>query len=170
MSAPAPAMAKVERRIVIVRLADASIAVAYISLIFGLLLVVFPVSFPRLIIKGWQNGNLILEVTALALLIDACLYFRIAFRLSARPTVLAAACLGALPVMVVVGLSFLLHGAIALTLAEGLANLQARVGEEILAHTYFGLVSAVFLPFLAIRLLQQFRAANPGQRDLRKIS
>jgi hypothetical protein len=39
-------------------------------------------------------------------------------------------------------------------------NVQARVGEEILAHTYLGLVSAVFLPFLVIRLLQQFKAAN----------
>jgi hypothetical protein len=41
-----------------------------------------------------------------------------------------------------------------------LPNLQGRVGEEILAHTYLQLVSAVFLPFLVIRLLQQFKATN----------
>jgi len=35
------------------------------------------------------------------------------------------------------------------------AYLQSRVGEEILAHTYLGLVAAIFLPFLVIRLLQQ---------------
>lgn len=99
----------------------------------------------------------------LALLIDACLYVRIAYRLSAKPTVLAAACLGSLPMIVVVGLSFLLQGAVGYTISGGLPNLQARVGEEILAHTYLGLVSAVFLPFLVIRLLQQLKATNSGR-------
>ena len=44
MSAPAPALAKPQ---VVVRLADAAVAVATLSLIFGLLLVFFPVAFPR---------------------------------------------------------------------------------------------------------------------------
>lgn len=37
---------------------------------------------------------------------------------------------------------------------------QARMNEEVLAHTYLALVSAVFLPFLVIRLLQQFKATR----------
>jgi hypothetical protein len=41
-----------------------------------------------------------------------------------------------------------------------LPNLQGRIGEEILVHTYLGLVSGIFLPFLALRLLQQLKAAR----------
>ena len=36
----------------------------------------------------------------------------------------------------------------------GLANPQAFTVEEILAHTYFTLVAALFVPFLAVRFLQ----------------
>jgi phosphotransferase system glucose/maltose/N-acetylglucosamine-specific IIC component len=99
----------------------------------------------------------------ITLSIDACLYVRIAYRLSAKPTVLAAACLASLPIVVVVGLSFCLQGAVDYTLSGDLPNLPARVGEEILVHTYMGLVSGIFLPFLALRLVQQFKAARSNR-------
>jgi hypothetical protein len=164
MSAPAPALAKAPQRIVTVRLADAALAVSYLSLGFGFLLVFFPVSFPRIIQNSWLNGHLTVAMMVITLSIDVCLYVRIAYRLSAKPTVLAAVCLGSLPMVVTVGLSFCLQGAIAYTLSGDLPNLQARVGEEILAHTYLELVSGVFLPFLALRLLQQFKAAKSSRQ------
>jgi len=99
----------------------------------------------------------------ITLSIDACLYVRIAYRLSANPTVLAALCLGSLPIIVAVGLSFCLQGAVDYTLSGDLPNLQARIGEEILAHTYLGLVAGIFLPFLALRLLQQLKAAKSNR-------
>lgn len=160
MSAPAVALAKPQRRIVVVRLADAAEAVAVLSLLFGLLLVFFPVAFPRLIVNIWEHGQLMSIMMIFTLLLDTALYLRIAHRLSAKPGALAAACLGSLPLLVVGGLSLLLQSAVTHTLATDLPNLQARIGEEILAHTYLGLVSAVFLPFLVIRLLQQSRAAT----------
>ncbi len=160
MSAPAPAVAKAPRQIAVVRLADASEAVAVLSLIFGLLLVFFPVSFPRMIVRSWQHGQLTSIMMAFTLLLDTCLYLRVAYLQSAKPRPLAAACLGSLPLLVVGGLSLLLRSAVTHTLSMGMPNLQARVDEEILAHTYLGLVSAVFLPFLVVRLLQQFKAAN----------
>jgi len=165
VSAPAPALATPERRTVAVRLADVAVTVAYLSLVFGLLLVFFPVSFPRIILHSWQSGNLIVAMLVIALTLDAYLYFRIAYLLSARPTALAAACLGSLPIIVVGGCSILLQSAVAQTLAVDLPNPQARVGEEVLAHTYVGLVSGVFLPFLVIRLLQQFRATNSARQS-----
>lgn len=160
MSAPALALAKPQRRIVVVRLADAAEAVAGLSLVFGVLLVLFPVSFPRMIVDSWQHGQLMPVMMVFTLLLDTCLYLRVAHLLSAQPGVVAAACLGSLPLLVVGGLSLLLQSAVSHTLLEDLPNLQARVGEEILAHTYLGLVCAVFLPFLVIRLLQQFKATN----------
>ena len=158
MSAAAPAVAKQpQRRIVVVRLADSAEAVAVLSAVFALLLITFPVSFPRLIVTGWQHGQLIPAMMALTLLLDGGLYFRVAHLLSAKPGPIAAACLGSLPLLVVGGLSLLLQSAVHRTLSFDLPNLQARVGEEILAHTYLGLVAAIFLPFLVIRLLQQVR-------------
>ena len=99
----------------------------------------------------------------ITLAVDAGLYVRIAYRLSAKPSILAAACLGSLPIFVAVGVSFCLQSAVDYTLAADLPNLQGRVGEEILAHTYLGLVSGIFLPFLAIRLLQQSKTARSNR-------
>jgi hypothetical protein len=82
---------------------------------------------------------------------------RVAQRLSAKPGILAAACLGSLPLLVVGASSVLLQRSVKYVLLSDLPNLHAQVGEEILAHTYLALVSAVFLPFLAIRLLQQWK-------------
>ena len=165
MSAPATALAgaalaKVHRRIVIVRLADPAEVVAGLSLAFGLLLVFFPVSFPRMIVHSWEQGRLTLVMMALTFLLDTCLYLRVAHLLSAKPGVVAAACLGSLPLMIVGGLTLLLQAVVGHTLSMDLPNLQGRIGEEILAHTYLGLVSAVFLPFMIIRLLQGFKATN----------
>jgi len=161
MSAAAPALAKkAERRIVVVRLADAAEAVAFVSAVFAVALIVFPTSFPHLIVSSWQHGQLMAVMMAFTLVLDGCLYFRVAHLLSARPGLVAAACLGSMPLLVVGGLSILLQAAVKHTLALDLPNLQGRVGEEILAHTYLALVAAVFLPFLVIRLLQQFKTKN----------
>jgi len=160
VSAPAPALAKPQRPKVIVRLADAAVAVASLSLIFGLLLVFFPVAFPRIIVTSWQRGYLAVVLMVLTLVLDSFLYLRVAYLRSAKPTVLVAACLGSLPIIVVGGLSFLMESAVSQTISLDLPNLQARMNEEVLAHTYLGLVSAVFLPFLVIRLLQQFKATS----------
>jgi hypothetical protein len=160
VSAPAPALAKVQRKIAVVRLADASEAVAVLSLLFGLMLVFSPVWFPQMIVRSWQRGQLLPFMMLFTFVLDTCLYLRVAYLQSAKPRPVAAACLGSLPLLIVGGLSILLRSTVSHTLSAGMPNLQARLGEEILAHTYLELVSAVLLPFLVIRLLQQFRAAN----------
>jgi hypothetical protein len=159
VSAPAPALAKPQRP-TIVRLADVGVIVASLSLIFGLLVVFFPLSFPRIIVTSWQGGYLVLVMMVLTLVLDAFLYLRVSYLRSSKPTVLVAACLGSLPIVVVGGLSFLLESAVTQTISLDLPNVQARVNEEVLAHTYLGLVAAVFLPFLVIRLLQQFKTTS----------
>src|SRR5579859_736615 len=78
VSAPAPALAKAPvRRIVIVRLADVSEAVAALSLVFALLLLVFPDSFPKLVVHTSQQGQLMPCMMAIALLFDIYLYLRV---------------------------------------------------------------------------------------------
>ena len=149
MSAPAPDLAKPQRPKVIVRLADAAVAVASLSLIFGLLLVFFPVAFPRIIVTSWQRGHLAVVLMVLALVLDAFLYLCASYLRSAKPTVLVAACLGSLPTIVVGGLSILMESAVAQTISLDLPNLQARIQYETTKSAT--IVSAVFLPFLVIR-------------------
>lgn len=157
MSATALALAGAKHRIVVVRLADSAGAIGVLSLIYGALLAIFPFTFPNLIVRSWERGEWLPLMMVITLLVDTGLYLRVAQKLSAKPGMRAAACLGSLPLLVVGGAGFMLQKAVKYTLTSDLPNLHARVGEEILAHTYVALVAAVFLPFLAIRLLQQFK-------------
>lgn len=165
MSAPATALAidQPTRRPAAVRLADVAAPMSCLSLLFGLLLIVFPVSFPHLVLRIWENGYLTVGLMALTLALDAAVYIRIVYRMAAKPSALAAVFLGSLPIIIVTALSFLLHAAIAETLAGALPSLQDRITNEVLAHTFLGLLAGIFLPFLVVRLLQPAapnRAAN----------
>jgi hypothetical protein len=138
------------------RLADPAAMLAYVSLSFGLLLVLFPVSFPRLIVQNWQNSYLTPIMILFSVSLNLGLYLSVTHRRSAKPGLVASACLGSVPVFVLAGLNFVLQASIAHTLSGDLPNGLAHVNEEILAHTYFALIAAIFAPFLLIRLGQQF--------------
>lgn len=157
MSAAAPALAKEQSRTLAMRLADPAGTLACVSLIFGLLLVIFPVGFPRVIIENWQNARLTPVMILFTVSLNLGLYLSVAHRRSAKPGILAAACLGSMPVILLAGLNFLLQATIAHTLSGNIANASALVHEEILTHTFFALIAAIFGPFLVIRLAQQFR-------------
>jgi hypothetical protein len=160
MSASAPALAKEPRRTVAMRLADPAAMLAYVSFIFGLLLVFFPVSFPLLIIHNWQNARLTPILILFTVSLNLGLYLKVTYQRSAKPGMLASACLGSVPVFVLAALNLLLQATIAHTLSGDIRNAPARVDEEILAQTYFALIAAIFAPFLLIRLGQQFHKTN----------
>ena len=88
------------------------------------------------------------------------LYLKVTYQRSAKPGLLASACLGSVPVFVLAGLNLLLQATIAHTFSGDIRNASARVDEEILAQTYFSLIAAIFAPFLLIRLGQQFHKNN----------
>ena len=161
MSAPAPSLAKQSVPALAMRLADPAVTLACVSLIFGLLLVVFPVSFPRMIVQNWQNARLTPIMILFTVSLNLGLYLGVAHQRSSRPGILASACLGSVPVFLLAGLNFLLQATIAHTLSLDIPNAFARVDEEIIAHTYFALIASMFGPFLLIRLGQQFRNTNP---------
>ena len=159
MSAAAPALVKERRRTPAMRLADPAATLAYVSLLFGLMLVLFPISVPRIIVANWQNARLTPLMILFTVSLNLGLYLRVAHRRSAKPGILAAACLGSVPVLLLAGLNFILQASIAHTLAGNVPNALSLVDEEILAHTYFAMIAAIFGPFLVIRLAQQFRSA-----------
>jgi hypothetical protein len=156
MSAAAPALTKEPRRTVAMRLADPAAMLAYVALSFGLGLVLFPVSFPMMIVRNWQDAYLTPLMILFTVSLNLGLYLRVTYRRSAKPGILASACLGSVPVFVLAGLNLLLQTTISHTLSGDLPNALARVDEEILSHTFFALIAAIFAPFLLIRLGQQF--------------
>jgi hypothetical protein len=160
MSASAPTLAKEPRRTVAMRLADPAAMLAYVSLIFGLLLVLFPVSFPGIIVQNWQNAYLTPIMILFTVSLNLALYLNVTYHRSAKPGIVASACLGSVPVFVLAGLNVLLQATIAHILSGDIPNGLARVNEEILAQTYFALIAAIFAPFLLIRLGQQFSKTN----------
>jgi hypothetical protein len=166
VSAPTLALTGAQKRKVVVRLADSAVATAYVSVAFGLLLTFSPVSFPRIIVQSWWSGRLTIAMLVFTLLFDLFLYLRVAHLRSAKLGILAPVCLGSLPVIIVVGLTSLLQVAISLMLSGYIPNVEARVSEEIVTHTYFQLVSAIFIPFLVIRLLEQFKTTKSEGRRL----
>lgn len=157
MSASAPALARQPRRTVGLRLRDPAVALTFLSLIFALLLALFPTSFPRFVVEAWQNGRAIPVMILFTVAVNLGIYIRVAQRRSARPGMLAPALLGAVPAFVVAGLKFWLQAAIAHTLSGDVPNVLARVNEEILTQLYFGFIGAVFVPFVLIIFAQQFR-------------
>ena len=160
-SAVAPALAKDLRRTVAMRLAYPGMALAYVSLIFGLLLIFFPTSFPRIIIQNWQNARLMPAMILFTVSLNLGLYLRVTYQLSGRPGMAACACLGSAPVIVLAGFNKFVLLTIAYMLSADPPNVLARVNEEILAQTYFAMIAAIFTPFLLIRFAQQFRKADP---------
>jgi hypothetical protein len=153
MSAPAPALAAAPKPIVKVRMRDAANASACISLIFSLLLVVFPVYFPAAIIESWFDGRLTAGMLLFALLFNCALYERVARLRSAKTEPLAFLAIGIGTVITVVCFSLMLPAVVLMThLRE-----QARAKEEVLALAYFAVVAAVFFPFMMIRFTQDLR-------------
>lgn len=142
------------------RLADPAATLAYVSLAFGFLLVVFPVRFPHLIVESWQNARLTPLMILFTVSINLGLYLGVAHQRSAKPGMFASACLGGVPVFVLAALNFVLQATVAHTLSGNIPNALARVNEEILAHTYFSMIAAIFAPFLMIRLAQQFKKTD----------
>ena len=138
MSAPAAALAPREHRIVVVRLADSALLVGVLSLVFAALLVIYPVWFPNLIVKSWERGYLLPLTMVFTLLVDTCLYLRIAQRLSATPSMAAAACLGSLPLLVVGASGLLLQRSVKYTLLS-CRTCMRRLGKRSLRTRFWEL-------------------------------
>jgi hypothetical protein len=154
MSAPAPAIARVRYLSGKVRLGDAAHVTGYLALIFGLLVLVSPVSFPAMIVETWRSGRLIPILTAFSVALNAGMYLQIAHKQSARPEPLISAVMGSLTVITVMGSALLMEFAVLHTQLQFLPNTQARVTEEVLAHVYFALISSIFVPHLLVRFGQ----------------
>src|SRR5579862_2572009 len=122
MSAAAPALAKEPRRTVAMRLADPAAMLAYVSLAFGLLLLLFPVWFPHIIIQNWQSARLPPIMILFTVSLNLGLYITITYQRSARPGLFASAFLASVPVFVLAALNLVLQATITHTFSGNIPN------------------------------------------------
>ena len=153
MSAPAPALTAKPDRVVKVRIADAAGAAGCVSLIFSLLLVVFPDYFPRLIIENWYAGRLTVGLLLLTVLFNCALYFGIARQRSALTAPLAWGAILTGTVVTVLTFSAIVPGVVLVSHW----NSRALVHEDVIFLVYFALIAAIFFPFLLIRFTQDLK-------------
>jgi acyl dehydratase len=136
-----------------IRLSDPAAAAAYASVVFAVLVLIFPASFPRMLADGWFTGRLTPALIVIAGLMNAGIYLRVAHLRSAKPGLVGSAVLGVLTALTLAGL-MLLESQVVRAQISYASNPQAYVTEEILAHTYFGLISGLFIPYLFLRFAQ----------------
>ena len=156
MSAPAPAPVPQQRRMLRIRLSDPAAAAAYVSLMFAVLVLIFPARFPALLADGWFTGRLTPALIVIAGLLNAGVYLRVAHLRSAKPGLAGSAVLGMLTALTLVGLMLLESQVVRVQISHA-SNPQAYVTEEILAHTYFGVISGLFIPYLFLRFAQALK-------------
>ncbi len=154
MSAPAPALAATPDRALKIRLADVAVAGGCVSLLFSLLLVGFPDYFPRMILESWSNGHLIAGLLLFAVLFNCALYVGIARMRSATTTAVGYLAIGSGTAATALTFSWIVPVA-SLVEQQNLTRVRAR--EEVLFLVYFAVVAAIFVPFLIIRLTQEFK-------------
>ena len=162
MSAPAPALAKVRYVACKVRMGDAAALAGLLSLLFGVLVLLFPTRFPHFITESWQYGTLVPVLTFFSVALNAAMYLRIAHKQFARPEPLASGFMALLTVGTVMGFGFLLESVALHAQLQAGPNTQARITEEVLALIYFALIGAVLVPHFVIRFTQNlFKRSEP---------
>jgi len=154
MSARAPALAKVRYVACKVRLGDAAALAGWLSLCFGILVLLFPSWFPRVITESWQYGTLVPALTFFSVAVNAAMYLRIAHQQLARPEPLASGFMALLTVGTVMGFGFILESVALHAQLQGGPSTQARITEEVLALIYFALIGAILVPHFVIRFTQ----------------
>jgi hypothetical protein len=167
MSAPAPALAKVHYVACKVRLGDAAALAGLLSLCFGVLVLLFPTWFPRVITESWQYGTLVPVLTFFSVAVNAAMYLRIAHKQFARPEPLASGFMALLTVGTVMGFGFLLESVALHPQLQPGSNTQARITEEVLALIYFALMGAILVPHFVIRFTQNlFQRSESESTDV----
>jgi hypothetical protein len=156
MSAPAPALAPIQTPVK-VRMGDAANACGWLSVAFASLVLLLPRAFPHLIASSWQTGQLLPALSFFVVLMNGAFYMKVAHLQQAKPSLAAAAYLGALTVAVLVWSTFLLNFAVLHIQLQFVPNVEARVREEVLAHIYFAMVAAIFIPHLVVRFTGKLR-------------
>ena len=153
-----------------VRLSDSAVLAGAVSLLYAVALIVFPRAFPELLQRLFWSGRFFPALTLLLVATNEILFVLICRRRAQRPG-LTLVYFAFLTIGIVSFFRLLVYGAHAQALLSQLVLHSSRVrqgisSEELLFYTHLAIVSGIFLPYLMVRVTQNYVPdANPADHN-----
>lgn len=143
-----------------VRLSDSAILAGTISLLYAFALMIWPRAFPEAIKRIFDSGHFYSTLALLLVITNEILFVFIYTRRAQKPYPLTFVYIAFLSVASV----FVLKGLLIFADVEahlvhfhaGTPLRHALNSEEILFYTHLGIVSGIFVPYLLIRMTQDY--------------
>jgi len=155
-----------------VRLSDSAVLAGAVSLLYALALIVCPRAFPELLQRVFVWGHFFPALTVLLVITNEILLVVISRRRAQRLGLFTPVCLAILTIAVVLDFRLLVYAADAQAQLSQLflrTSSGARNGissDDLLVYTHLAMVSGIFLPYLLVRVTQNYVSdANPAQHD-----
>jgi hypothetical protein len=154
MSSPAVVPQRI--RATKVRIADSALMAGVVSLAYLVLVLVSPRVFPEILAAQFERGVLTVGIALLALALNLGWYLRIARIRQSSLSLLTVIALVMLTLVIAACFSVLVNVSLLRAQVSTVEQQYLQVTEEILIYTYIALVAAIFLPYLVLRLTQDF--------------
>jgi len=163
---------KVSLNAVKVRLSDSAVLAGVVSLLYALALIVCPRAFPGLLERLFVRGYFFPAITVLLVVANEILLVVISRRRAQRPGLFTPGYIAFLTVTVVLVFRVFVYVGDAQAQLSHLflrASSGGRDGissEELLVYAHLAMVSGIFLPYLLVRLTQNYVSdANSPHHD-----
>jgi hypothetical protein len=138
-----------------IRVGDSAIMAAVVSLVYGACVIAAPRVFPEILAAQFERGVLTTGIGLLALALNLGWYWRIAKMRQSSLSALTVIALVLLSLFFTACFSVLVNNSMLRAVAGG-EHSYMQVTEEVLVYTYMALVASIFLPYLVLRLTQDY--------------
>jgi hypothetical protein len=174
MEAMNPTMTSNRFTTVKVRLSDSAVLAGAVSMLYALGLMVCPRAFPELLERIFEWGYFFPALAALLVATNEILFVLISRQRAQKPGLFTPGYIAFLTVAVVLVFRLLVVAADSQTQLSHLflhASSRVRDGissEELLVYTHLAMVSGIVLPYLVVRVTQNYVSdANSADHDAR---
>ena len=164
---------KVSLNAVKVRLSDSAVLAGVVSLLYAFALIICPRAFPELLERIFESGRFFPALTVLLVATNEILFVVISRRRAQRPGLFTPGYIAFLTIGVVLFFRLLVYAAYAqaqfshLSFSSTSNLVRDRISsEELLVYTHLAMVSGIFLPYLLVRVAQNYVShANFADHD-----
>ena len=156
-----------------VRMSDSAVLGGAVSLLYAFGLMACPRAFPELLARIFGQGYFFPALALLLVTTNEILFVVISSRRHQKPGLLTPGYVAFLTIAVIFGFWLLVGTADLQTQLSHLVSTSSRArdgisSEELLVYTYLAMVSGVFLPYLMVRMTQNYVSnANSADQDAR---
>jgi hypothetical protein len=156
-----------------VRLSDSAVLAGVVSLLYALAVMVSPRAFPELLQRVFVWERFFPTLIVLLVATNEILFVLICRRRAQKPGLITPVYIAFLTIAVVSFFRLLVYGAHAQALLSQLVLHSSRVrqgisSEELLIYTHLAIVSGIFLPYLLVRVTQNYVAdEKPANQDVK---